>query len=103
MKDLGRRVRLAAFEFIGGLRMQLGDVTPRDPVIQYFQFERRRVSLISAQQGIFRSSIHDLALSLTTLAVMPGNGGQLSDWESSTPTMSREEESRRRVHYAQPV
>jgi putative restriction endonuclease len=70
--DLDRRVRLTAFEFLSGLKRRVGDVMPRDVLIEGFTFEGRRVPLMSAQQGIFKPAILDLPLSLTTVPVVPG-------------------------------
>jgi putative restriction endonuclease len=71
-EELDRRVRMAAFEFLAALRRRVGDVMPRDVLIEGFAFEGRRVPLMSAQQGIFKPAILDLPLSLTTVPVVPG-------------------------------
>jgi putative restriction endonuclease len=70
--ELDRRIRLAAFEFLAALRRQVGDVMPRETLIAGFQFEGRRVPLMSPQQGIFKPAIMELPLSLTTVPVVPG-------------------------------
>jgi putative restriction endonuclease len=70
--ELDRRIRLAAFEFLTALRRQVGDVMPRETLIAGFQFEGRRVPLMSPQQGIFKPAIMELPLSLTTVPVVPG-------------------------------
>jgi putative restriction endonuclease len=70
--ELDRRIRLAAFEFLTALRQQVGDVMPRETLIAGFQFEGRRVPVMSPQQGIFKPAIMELPLSLTTVPVVPG-------------------------------
>lgn len=70
--ELDRRVRLAVFEFLTHLRKQVGDVMPRDLLMAGFQFEGRRVPLMSAQQGIFKPAILELPLSLTTVPIVRG-------------------------------
>jgi putative restriction endonuclease len=66
MADLDARVRLAAFDFLDGLRRNHGDTLPYAQLLAGFEFEGRRVPLL-APQGIFKPAILDLPLSITTV------------------------------------
>jgi putative restriction endonuclease len=64
--DLDQRVRLAAFDWLDRQRQLHGEVLRRELLIAGFEFEGRRVPLISPQQGIHKPAILDLPLSILT-------------------------------------
>jgi len=64
--DLDRKIRLAAFDWLGEQVRNYGDVLPRSVLAQGFQFENQRVPLI-APQGIFKPKIiPQIPLTITT-------------------------------------
>lgn len=64
-EDHDFRVRRAAFEFLRAQTELLGDVLPWAVLQRGFDFEGRRVPLVS-QQGIFKPAILDLPISIRT-------------------------------------
>lgn len=74
MDDFDQRVRLAAFAFLDALqRAPGGDLLSRDALIRGFEFEGRRVPLVSPQQGIFKPAIlPSIPLSILTAPVVEG-------------------------------
>ncbi len=68
-----RLVRQFAFGFLGQQREIFGDVMPWRALLQGFEFEGRRVPLVS-QQGIFKPAVLDeVALSIRTTPVIQGH------------------------------
>ena len=70
---LDTAVRLRAFAVLGDLKQVHGDSPiPREALLKGFDFEGRRVPLISAQQGIFKPAIlAQVPLSITTTPPVP--------------------------------
>jgi len=70
--DLDLRVRLAAFDFLGGQVEIHGDVLDRDVLAKGFAFDGQRVPLISPQ-GIFKPAILPaMPLTITTVPIVEG-------------------------------
>lgn len=70
--DLDRRVRWAAFVFVGKLVDRFGDVVPYAPLIEGFQFEGKRVPLLGPQ-GIFKPAVMpEMPLTIATAPPKPG-------------------------------
>lgn len=64
--DIDRRVRLAAFNWLGEQLRIHGDVLPRSILAQGFEFENQHVPLV-APQGIFKPRLlQQIPLSITT-------------------------------------
>jgi putative restriction endonuclease len=63
--DRDLQIRLAGFDWLSEQTDIHGDVLPRDLLQQGFEFEGRRVPLISPQ-GIFKPRIAELPLKITT-------------------------------------
>ena len=64
--DLDRRVRLAAFKWLGDQVVIHGDVLPRSILSKGFEFENQRVPLLGPQ-GIFKPKLlSQIPLSITT-------------------------------------
>lgn len=71
--DLDRRVRWAAFDFVGRLVDRHGDVVPYAPLIEGFQFEGQRVPLLGPQ-GIFKPKVlPEVPLTIATAPPKPGH------------------------------
>jgi putative restriction endonuclease len=66
-----RRIRTAAFEFLSGLRSNVGEVMPRDLLLAGFTYEGKRVPLV-APQGIFTPAVLTVPLSITTVPIVAG-------------------------------
>ena len=79
--DLDQRVRLTAFRFLDELqRRPDGDLLSRTDLLRGFAFEGQQVSLVSAQQGIFKPKIlNDVPLSILTTAVQEGEARPYED------------------------
>ena len=71
-------VRQAAFNWLESQVRLYGDVLPRTLLIQGFDFQGKRVPLLSPQ-GIFKPAILDLPLTITTIPDGPYDDGYLSD------------------------
>ena len=64
-RDHDARVRGAAFDWLAGQVSIHGDVLPRAILVQGFEFDGRRVPVISPQ-GIFKPALMQVPLSITT-------------------------------------
>lgn len=65
-RNIDQRVRLAAFDWLSKRVAMYGDVIPREILAQGFEFEGKRVPLVSPQ-GIFKPQIlPEIPLSITT-------------------------------------
>ncbi|HZE88844.1 MAG TPA: HNH endonuclease [Verrucomicrobiae bacterium] len=65
-------IRAAAFAWLAGLRDRLGEVLPRKLLQQGFQYDRVRIPLLSAQQGIFKpAALERVPLSIMTTSSNP--------------------------------
>ena len=73
--DFDRRVRIAAFQWLGALKAVLGDVLPRDLLETGFDFEGSRIRLVGPQ-GIFKPAGLAMPLSITSIP-----GGPYEDRE----------------------
>lgn len=65
------RIRTAAFEFLGRLAIQFGEVLPATELRAGFSFEDQRVPLMGPQ-GIFKPAVLEWPLSITTVPIVPG-------------------------------
>jgi putative restriction endonuclease len=64
--DIDSRVRTAAFAFLDELSLLRGESLPRQPLVEGFQFDGRRVPLLGPQ-GIFKPQVlPEMPLSITT-------------------------------------
>ena len=59
------RVRSAAFDWLGSQTLVYGDVLPRKVLAAGFEFDRKRVPLVSPQ-GIFKPAVIQVPLTITT-------------------------------------
>src|SRR6266496_1309672 len=74
-----RHVRLRAFEFLAEQTALHGEVLPWAILLKGFEFEGRRVPLLS-QQGIFKpAALREMPLSIRTAAVAPGEDRPYDD------------------------
>ena len=64
------RVRSRAFQWLAGQVSQHGDVLPWALLLEGFEWEGRRVPLVS-QQGIFKPAVLDVPLSIRTSPAGP--------------------------------
>lgn len=64
--DSDRRVRIAAFQWLGGLKAVHGDVLPRELLEQGFSHDGKRVPIVGPQ-GIFKPAATLYPLSITTI------------------------------------
>ena len=64
-KESDQRVRKEAFNWLGEQVSLYGETLPREILAQGFQMDGQRVRLLS-QQGIFRPSLMQVPLSITT-------------------------------------
>jgi len=70
-KDIDQRVRLAAFDWLSKRVAMYGDVIPREILAQGFEFEGKRVPLVSPQ-GIFKPKLlSEIPLSIVTTTKGP--------------------------------
>lgn len=74
--DHDRRVRLAAFQWLGAQKSLHGDILPRSVLEEGFEFGGRRVRLVGPQ-GIFKPSV----LELVPLSITSVPGGPYEDRE----------------------
>ena len=72
VKDLDRRVRVAAFQFLEEEVARHGEAVPRKTLAEGFTFEGQRVPLLGPQ-GIFKAAIlPEMPLSITTVPIVEG-------------------------------
>jgi putative restriction endonuclease len=81
MNDIDQRVRLAAFAYLDQLQhLAGGEALDRRDLVAGFEFEGRRVSLVSPQQGIFKPAIlPEIPLSILTAPVQEGQARPYED------------------------
>jgi hypothetical protein len=78
-RSLDQRVRLAAFAFLREQERIHGETLPWPLLLQGFQFEGRRVPLVS-QQGIFKPAIlPEIPLTLRTAPEIEGRARPYED------------------------
>ena len=80
-------VRLAAFRFLEEQTQLPGEVLPRENLARGFQVDGSRVPLIGPQ-GIFKPTILDLPLSITTVPLVEGRPRPYEDRRGRTPAVS---------------
>ena len=79
MDDLDTRIRLRAFSFLEDLCSRYGSALPREILAAGFDFDGKRVPLISPQ-GIFKPAIlPEIPISITTVPVVEGKNRPYAD------------------------
>jgi putative restriction endonuclease len=79
MDDLDTRIRLRAFSFLEDLCSRYGSALPREILAVGFDFDGKRVPLISPQ-GIFKPAILlEIPISITTVPVVEGKNRPYAD------------------------
>jgi putative restriction endonuclease len=79
MDDLDTRIRLRAFSFLEDLCSRYGLALPREVLLSGFDFEGKRVPLLSPQ-GIFKPAVlPEIPLSITTVPVVEGKSRPYKD------------------------
>ena len=75
-----KKVRLAAFDWLDQQIRIHGDVLPRTLLLEGFELDGQRISLISPAQGIFKPRVlAEIPLSITTTSKGPYNDGMGPD------------------------
>src|SRR3989441_6410894 len=69
--DVDSQVRVRAFEFLAAQRQTHPNAIPWRVLLEGFEYEGRRVPLVS-QQGIFRPALRRLPLSIRTAPLVEG-------------------------------
>lgn len=78
--DWDSRVRLAAFEFLDRQMQLHGEVLSRESLIRGFEYEGKRVGLMSPQQGIFKPAcLPVMPISICTTPPKPGRPAPYED------------------------
>jgi hypothetical protein len=84
MDELDTRIRLRAFSFLEDLCSRYGLALPREVLLSDFDFEGKRVPLISPQ-GIFKPEVlPEIPLSITTVPVVEGKSRDGSPIDASS-------------------
>jgi putative restriction endonuclease len=79
MNDLDTGVRIKAFSFLEDLSSRYGQALPREALAAGFDFDGKRVPLISPQ-GIFKPAIlPEIPISITTVPVVEGKARPYAD------------------------